>query len=1036
MKKTACFAGALAVLGFAPAASARTVSLWPIEDSAHGGLRSAIDARHNFANSGQAASTYFDQTVGWNLPPNPDETGAYLFEPVNRKAQSRETVQLVNNSTNLTEYVLPTRNFTLEGWLYLTKLPVGSGDWTAIAYGAGSSACTATGWLLELLSTDDSDTWHLYMWRGAAGGKTDAVELTASQLKDKWIHLAITYAADNGAGKNEFKVYVDGVLALTDTFAKRTTDHVVQGGLGLSIGRTNRPINGQVDYWRLSDETLSPDEFLNAGGSGTIVPDDPVVPPSTKTVAYWTLDAKDGRIDANDHVGTAHLSDWYGNAIVNWPMTVHDDMAFTGATAPNGTTVLKQENAGSFLNQNAQTYLAATNLLAEGGFLLDLDRAFTVEGWFKPVRRTAAAPETQYLFSTRNNSDAICGWSLFLKQGRLNLLVQDGTGTAANLVSHVFNTDLAAWGETWKHVALVYNPIAEGVGEWQCWLDGALVGCVGNGKMPGEGGVSSRTLFIGGNPNTQSGFFGALDCVRVAGAALTPKQFLDCTDDDAAAATNVLALWPLDGSKGFMMDGHDEIGGGAANGLYARNTYLRTESCEPSAEKPDSIANPDTSLNFNGDPSALNGSTAFTHSGRKYLASKDSTIASTVGDAGTWTLEGYLQRTGNVTGTFGIFFATYNTATPNTNPMFYLGLAKSSNNFMLGGVELPDSVPVLNTWYHFAIITENIPSKKTTICTLYLDGVCKGVVTNAKASLTVGNSASFSIGGINNTPRGFPGNLCHLRLSKGALAQEEFLCASAPTPEPPAPVAKASVAYWPLDKGQGEADMETRLAPSGYGLYVTTGVTGADVRARASVPNKDVPFDRRNDGSVALGTDGSAANGFLGQKLGLAGTWTVEGWIKGEVDEPGRRTLCGTYTADHTGWKLWLEPSAANGTPTFGLCVRPGLTYTPFLDKAIALSAEASWNAADWNHVALVHNPATPQTEWTIYVNGKFCGAVGNDWRNGYLSCGTGDFALGTLEEDGQSFVGTYDMWRVSSGALEADDLLYRAKTGLMMLFR
>lgn len=677
--------------------------------------------------------------------------------------------------------------------------------------------------------------------------------------------------------------------------------------------------------------------------------------------------------------------------------------------------------------------MLANNLFANGTFVLGFSRPFTVEGWFKPIRHTASAPENQYFFSTRNNklSNSV-GWSLFMNAAdyRFHLIAQDD-GKSGNLVNETFEADTAEWGETWKHIALSYDPA--GAGTWKLYLDGQLAGSVTNKEAAVAGDASATFLAIGGAYESSAGFFGAIDCVRVSAATLVPNQLMCCSSAGAAAATDVVALWPLDGAEGFRMDGHDEVVG-AGNGLFNRATYLYSESLTRSTEHPASIANPDASWNFVGDPTVLNGSAEFTHNGRKYLAGRDETFSSTVGNKGAWTLEGYLRLTGAVTGTFGVFFATYSASAPNNAPTFSHGLGKTTCDFRLGGSTLVGTAPALNTWYHFAIVCENTNPGTENTCTLYLNGEWKGSVTNTASKLTVGNSASFSIGGINNSPRAFPGQLCHLRLSKGALSPDEFLCAGKADPSLPPEAEKKTVAYWPLDNKDGAAQTQTLLAPSGYDLYDRTDVTGEASKARSRVPNKTVPFDRTNGGSVRLGVSGQAKNVMIGGKLDLLSQWTVEGWVKGSSANVGARTLCGTYGTSYAGWRLSVE--AVDGVPKFALLVRPGVGYTPCLDAEIRNTGELDWDAAGWNHVALVHNPRLPSSEWTLYVNGKAYGSVGNDWPSGYLTTDTLEFGLGSLSGSVSTLEGNYDMWRVSAGVLGPDDLLYRASQGMLILLR
>jgi hypothetical protein len=132
----------------------------------------------------------------------------------------------------------------------------------------------------------------------------------------------------------------------------------------------------------------------------------------------------------------------------------------------------------------------------------------------------------------------------------------------------------------------------------------------------------------------------------VSQAALAPDQFLNATDG-AAAATGVLALWPLNSADGLYLDATDMTGAwsfGTSLTALHKVTAGTAQAAVP-------IPNPDASAAFRGDPAVNAGSLVFNTPAaiakRAYLASGEYGVRDTLCYTNSFTLEGWFYRTQN-----------------------------------------------------------------------------------------------------------------------------------------------------------------------------------------------------------------------------------------------------------------------------------------------------------------------------------------------------------------------------------------------------
>lgn len=1069
------FAGA-AVAVLALGVQAKTVALWPLTHLKDGNpdLRCATDLRFNLSGASYQVEIPISTPGDWNLPPNPVDEGELVRPAVTRsvivstaedQAVNCGIVYLTNNQ--FADYLYPTNSFTVEGWMRIDAFKAGT--WRIVVQ-AGNGSGAKAGWTLSVRH-DTSKGYYLNLYMQDFGTGTSTLadtpaynfidgtsKVTDAELLGSWHHYAAVFEHDSGktSGKSRWLIYFDGRLALEKEWDRYTTITGARSNRFDLGGRTSvkdQRVKGAVSYWRVCDEALAPEQFLNAGGAGTVVPEEPVSP----TVAYWTFANRDGGVDARDQVGTAHLSDAWNNGRIACPVAAALDSAFAGRTPPNANTTLASDNNGSFLLQYPGCYLQATNLVDGAGEpCLDFDHAFTIEGWFKPAKWTSSA-NIHYVFGTRIQGQAVRQWILMYKyvgsHWNFYLLAEDGTTLINGDTTLMTSNDdkLNDWGGTWKHVALTHAPAGgpHGRGLWKLYLDGVLTGACETPRDPDATKGKRRLLYVAGaNGVSNRSFPCQIDCLRVSGAALEPDQFLNA--QKGRAATDVIALWPLDQMDGVALDGHDEVAGGAANNLFGRTTPFYCEKnvpthAVPSANSHALLTNPDRSVNFVGNATNCQGCVAFSHVPRCALGTSDGTIAQTLGGNGQWTLEGFVCKTGNVgtTDTFGMMFGAFADATVGVMASWSLCVQKATEKLILrydhsgAGVEIPlmDEALDLNAWHHFAWECEHDGTAKTGKMWFYLDGVLKKTVDLTAQELlyiTQPNTSGISFGGLNQNNRNFPGSLSHVRLSNKLLAPSEFLNAAAPAPTP---AVQRTLAYWAFDQTEGGRDVSSLVGPSGYDIYtLDNSVTGHPDAATAQVLCHEP--QTANVGSITIPSGKAAQNEAIGFSLEMSDSWTVDGWVRPAADGQ-KGVLFGTMNSVQTGFRLSIDLS--DGAPKFHLVYRDGNLFSPYVDADFpkATGRVVSMAAGRWTHLALVHDAANRDREWTLYVNGRLYGTLANDWR-GTDALEVGPFAFG--DRGGSSlgtFAGEYDLWRVSAGALDRLELNYDMLTpGMLLILR
>ena len=1032
-------------------ASAKTVALWPLNwnevDCRVNGTCS-IDAANDLSPD---ANVYYTNSVGgvaglgWATPPNLDSGRRWRVAPNNKSdvfalAEKSSTASSFANSANAGKHVSVTNNFTFEGWVRFPSLPASGGLFFVLD---GDRNNTGTGnqrWFLTLRNNSPANsgvTWQIYSQRHNTG---DAILATLSaeqviSLTNSWHHFALSL--EQRTSDVIWRFYQDGVLLGSATGshctgATTSTGCLVLGGRGVA----GSVFNGSLSYCRLSDKVLDPVEFLNYG--------DP-----HGTVALWRMDrTPDGGVNGAPSVGTATLNGGFvsfcgENFSTNYSTSVlipDSDCAFTG-NPPNPTVTLPNGNRGSLFSRQ---YTAATRQVVHDlGAEMSLTNDFTVEGWLKldchDFDHAESTAVYRHICGTRILQ---VGW-VFQVGGRRGahmavVHVQDSSGV---VMQNGVVGDLSACEDKWAHVALVYDHVAGEyqTGVWNCYVDGALSGSSTNAVAPRDGGLdpvlyaqvgSYRLCF--GSMYSDSKFVlpGKFDCWRVSRTKLQPVQFM-CTEN-GTAATDVLALWPMNAQNGAYIDGSDVAG----PYTFAASTpaHWMATGCEDAPEVP-------------GVTTAANGSVGFNVSGggaNSYLICNDASTVATLSRSSGSTFEVYLYRSAQpAAGSVEfVFIATdgklrqggfidigvhhFNLTYRATGFQFHVdGINGNQDMTFTDESGQPILLP-LNTWAHMAF-TSRIEGANA-IFELYLDGVKKGIVTKSASAFKT--PAVLFVGGRYPTGSSFCGKMSSLRVSKGALSSDEFLCANS--------AVATSLAYWPLDYASSTLDLAGRIPDEDGRLNsftATSALSGNTREARSRVPNPDSSTTFEGDaavniGSVELDVGGYAQSDAAGNFADLREPFTVEGWLnwsraQGAVDEVVAGTDGGTG-----GWKLSIDSTGAK--PCIRIHAKGEAPMSGLVDGA--LMTDASSLEGDWHHLALRYDPSQVDGVWSLLVDGKTTGSVTNRWRPSTIF-DRNAFRLGAFNGD-TAFGGGLDMWRISRGVLDSEGILWRIKRGTMVLFR
>lgn len=1008
--------------------SAKTVALWPLgwdEANQRRDGHCAVDSANDLSFDSDLVCSYVTDGWGWTLPPNPDP--GYPVE--NTSALYSQGTSAAKNfaySTSVGKYLTADRDFTLEGWFRFPALPTS----TFFVADCGGVNDDGHRWFLTFRPPSKKDGTTLYNWQiyfqSLNTGNFVLHYLSDAEvaaITEGWHHWALVFNHSDGSGRATIKFYQDG-RELGSFVKPAYSGTSLSGNRFFGLGCRNNPGNvftGFIDYCRLSDCALEPSQFLFGAA------DVEKVPP--KTVALWKLDkTADGGVSGAPSAGDLRLYGGYYTYPVSWcsggtaaynssQMRPDVDCAFSG-NPPNPTVTLPSGNFGSMFAcvENLSTRLPIRGV----GSYLSFTNDFTVEGWIKICRQTDSDVNANFHHVCGTRLTIGAGWCLQYCGGRgeaeLRIYARDRN---SNVVDGTL-ASLADCEDRWIHLALAYDHAdGGGKGVWRAYVDGMLKGSVTNGVKLTDNSYACPDFCFGGMRLDLAEPYcivGKLDCWRVARTALRPTQLM-CAREGAEAATDVVALWPLNVQNGAWLDGTDIVGSYTFESPRT-SEYLVTGTVDA----------PDVP----GISSPTNGSALFNSGAagsRSTLLCRSDEVGKLCGPQNTdgWTMEWFVKRTADAVEGVNEFllFATTPSTRLDTSPTGHLNLQYRNTGFWLNvknvvatDTQFRDSngnsvtLPV-GEWKHVALVQTPLFAYE-----LYVDGVLCGSIAGSMSVTDTPEALQF--GGRTNTENSWKGAISSIRLTSGVLEPTEFLCAKTNVLE--------TVAYWPLEFAGGKLDLAARPVDPSLALVASNTVAGSGSRALAYIPglSEQVP----NVGSVVLSADGCAETQSVGERVDLTVPFTVEGCLKCSQVPSVRTTVVGSFTGNG-GWKLQLDTTGVK--PVLRIYAKGNGQRCVIVDAVLLDDASALLRG--WHHLALTYDPVPGNGVWSLLVDRRPVGqSVANAERpvEGFASQSA--FRLGA--DDGASTcAGYYDLWRVSSHVLSIGELL-TPKPGGMLLIR
>ena len=250
--------------GAAPSPVApKTLACWPLEyDGTAADESDRATGRFPFAHSGSApvgTNTQYRTRVA-----NPDRTAGFIGDPSVNVGSVLNTSSCVLGAPGLRGAVNVFSAFTAEGWIRW------SGQGTLPQAIVGNSLEKVRGWSLSVtgerelrLIVHEANGWELVNRRFATG---------ADSLANEWRHVAVTYSRWAGTF-GRWEVFLDGksLGTVENACAPSATDGL-NGRFGIGAQSDHTPFAGLLDYWRVSDGVLAPDDFLYVNiPNGTLI---------------------------------------------------------------------------------------------------------------------------------------------------------------------------------------------------------------------------------------------------------------------------------------------------------------------------------------------------------------------------------------------------------------------------------------------------------------------------------------------------------------------------------------------------------------------------------------------------------------------------------------------------------------------------------------------------------------------------------------------------------------------------------------------
>ena len=253
-------------------------------------LRCAVTPRNDLTLGTDSTITSPAQSVGWNLPPNPDESSALI-----RSVVSRQCVKVggINNKEEfissteprLAKAVAPDHDFTIEGWMNIDEFPNDNGRILLFAGINGSGSYMLR---IDPKSGDGAKRNINLVWRHAPNNPLTICSVDDAAITNAWRHYAFVFTFEKANGKSGWSFCLDGseigsvehsplglvsvdarfiiggtrTLGQSDAARRKLEAEGMPSANNGSYGGLFGLGEGSFDMWRVSKRVLSVEESL------------------------------------------------------------------------------------------------------------------------------------------------------------------------------------------------------------------------------------------------------------------------------------------------------------------------------------------------------------------------------------------------------------------------------------------------------------------------------------------------------------------------------------------------------------------------------------------------------------------------------------------------------------------------------------------------------------------------------------------------------------------------------------------------------
>lgn len=402
----------------------------------------------------------------------------------------------------------PTSTVTISTWINPNATPGDAGKSTPyfgiIAKDGGYSGTPAYG--IRLLNSMKISAHLSY---GSSINQAQQMISNATISKNTWTHVALVL----DTGSNNFRLYINGVLDITNNYANPLLDSSDVLKIGLS---DNRFFSGKIDepkIYRYARSAAQIKTEYNQYAATLGLPDTSGYL-SNGLIGYWKMD----EVSWTNNCSTATVMDSSGNA--------NHGSACPNSTGPTGGASGKFGNAGTF--DGVDDYIALTTPFNPG------NSNFTLSAWININSSESSSTKVQSIFGNNQNTPFF-GYQPANKSFRAR-------NDVTEVISSQTVNNLA--DSNWHHVALNVDQSSLKV---NFYVDGSLLSTQTlNGTY---GGNTNQYLAKLGNsyvPGAVTQFKGSIDEARIYNKSLSASEISQLY----TWAPPAVGHWKLDDNAG------------------------------------------------------------------------------------------------------------------------------------------------------------------------------------------------------------------------------------------------------------------------------------------------------------------------------------------------------------------------------------------------------------------------------------------------------------------------------------------------------